>query len=101
VLARSHHLDYPTLPEVRLTLTERVRQALPVLAGFVLFIVALEVLRVELRAVSWSELTAAVVGVPRGRLGLAIALTILNYAVLTTNSRLPISARRCRARESR
>jgi phosphatidylglycerol lysyltransferase len=83
VLTRSHHLDYPTLGEVRPTLSERVRQALPVVAGLVLFVVALEVLRVELRAVSWSELTAAVVGVPRGQLALAIGLTVLNYAVLT------------------
>jgi phosphatidylglycerol lysyltransferase len=64
-------------------LSERVRQALPVVAGLVLFVVALEVLRVELRAVSWSELTAAVVGVPRRQLALAIGLTALNYAVLT------------------
>ena len=83
VLTRSHHLDYPALGEVRPALSERVRQALPVLAGLVLFVVALEVLRVELRAVSWSELTAAVVGMPRGQLALAIALTVLNYAVLT------------------
>ena len=83
MLARSHQLDYPTVGEVRPALSERVRQALPVLAGLVLFVVALEVLRAELRAVSWSELTAAVVGVPRGQLALAIALTVLNYAVLT------------------
>ena len=83
MLTRSHYLDYPTLGEVRPVLSERVRHALPVLAGLVLFGVALEVLRVELRAVSWSELTGAVVGVPRGQLALAIALTVLNYAVLT------------------
>ena len=80
---RSHHLDYPALGEIRPALSDRVRQALPVLAGFVLFVVALEVLRVELREVSWSELSAAVVGVPRRRLVLAIALTALNYALLT------------------
>ena len=80
---RSHHLDYPALGEIRPALSDRVRQALPVLAGFVLFVVALEVLRVELREVSWSELSAAVIGVPRGRLALAIALTVLNYALLT------------------
>jgi phosphatidylglycerol lysyltransferase len=60
-----------------------MRHALPALAGLVIFMVALEVLRVELRAVSWSELTAAVVGVPRRQLALAIALTVLSYAVLT------------------
>ena len=64
-------------------LPERVRHALPVLAGLVLFVVALEILRVELRAVSWSELMTAVVGMPRRRLALAIALTVLNYCVLT------------------
>jgi phosphatidylglycerol lysyltransferase len=64
-------------------LSERVRHALPVLAGLVLFGVALEVLRVELRTVSWPELTAAVVGTPRRRLALAIALTVSNYAALT------------------
>jgi phosphatidylglycerol lysyltransferase len=83
VLARSHHLDYPTLGAVKPALPERVRSALPVLAGLVLLAVALEVLRVELRAVSWPEITAAIVGVPRRQLALAIALTVLNYAVLT------------------
>jgi phosphatidylglycerol lysyltransferase len=68
---------------VRPVLSERVRHALPVLAGLVLFAAALEVLRVELRAISWPELTAAVGRVPRGQLALAIALTVLSYAVLT------------------
>ena len=68
---------------MRTGLPERVRHALPVLAGLVLFGVALEILRVELRAVSWPELTAAVVGTPRPRLAVAIALTALNYFVLT------------------
>jgi phosphatidylglycerol lysyltransferase len=68
---------------MRPALADRARQVLPVLAGLVLFAVALEVLRVELREVSWSELSAAIVGVPRVRLALAIALTALNYAVLT------------------
>jgi phosphatidylglycerol lysyltransferase len=60
-----------------------VLRALPVLAGFILFGVALEVLRVELRSTGWSELTAAVVGTPRSRLALAIPLTCLSYVVLT------------------
>ncbi len=42
-----------------------------------------EVLRVELRTVSWAELMADVVRVPRRELALAIVLTVLNYAVLT------------------
>jgi phosphatidylglycerol lysyltransferase len=82
-MSTSHHREYPTLGEVRPVLSERLRHALPVLAGLVIFVVLLEVLRVELRDVSWLELTAAVVGMPRGRLALAIALTVLNYAVLT------------------
>jgi phosphatidylglycerol lysyltransferase len=57
--------------------------ALPALVGLVLFLVALEVLRVELRAVSWPELVGDILGVPRSRLALAIVLTVLNYAVLT------------------
>ena len=73
---------------MRPPLQDRARQALPVIAGLVLFGVALEVLRVELREVSWSELSAAIVGVPRGRLVLAIALTALNYAVLTAYDQL-------------
>ena len=83
MLTRSHQLDYRAVGDVRPVLSGRLRHALPVLAGLVLFVAALEVLRVELRAFSWSELTAAVVGMPRGRLALAIALTALNYAVLT------------------
>jgi phosphatidylglycerol lysyltransferase len=63
--------------------SEQARRALPVLAGLILFGVALEVLRVELRTVSWSELTTAVVGIPSSQLALAIALTCLSYAVLT------------------
>ena len=77
---RSDHLDYATLGGVPPAPSTRVRQALPVLAGLVLFVAALDVLRTELRAVSWSELTAAVVGVPHGQLALAIALTVLSYA---------------------
>ncbi len=83
MLTRSHHLDYPAVGEVRPALSERSRHALLVLAGLAVFLVALEILRVELRAVSWSALTAAVIGVPRGQLALAIGLTIVNYALLT------------------
>jgi phosphatidylglycerol lysyltransferase len=83
MLARSHYLDDATVSEVRPVLSARVRRALPVLAGLVIFLAALEVLRVELRAVSWFELTAAIIGMPRRQLTMAIALTVLNYAVLT------------------
>jgi len=57
--------------------------ALPAVAALVLFFAALEVLRIELRTVSWAELMADVVGVPRFALALAVGLTVLNYAVLT------------------
>jgi phosphatidylglycerol lysyltransferase len=67
---------------VKPALPDPVRRALPMLAALVLFAAALEVLRVELRAVSWPELTAAVIAVPRRQLVLAIALTALNYVVL-------------------
>ncbi len=64
-------------------MSERLRQAIPVAIGLVLFLVALEVLRVELRAVTWRDLTADVFGTPLPRLGLSLALTVLNYAALT------------------
>jgi phosphatidylglycerol lysyltransferase len=60
-----------------------MRQALPVAIGLVLFLAALEVLRVELRGVSWHDLVADVIGTPPSRLGFAVVLTALNYAALT------------------
>ena len=38
-------------------MTDRLRRALPAILGLVLFAIALEVLRVELRTVSWRDLT--------------------------------------------
>src|SRR5919109_3397464 len=61
----------------------RCKEVLAAVAGLVLFIAALEVLRIELRTVSWVELTADVLRVPRTALALAIGLTVLNYLVLT------------------
>ncbi|MGH9373531.1 MAG: lysylphosphatidylglycerol synthase transmembrane domain-containing protein [Vicinamibacterales bacterium] len=58
-------------------------RALPAFIGLALFFVALEVLRIELRSVSWPKLTNDVLGVPRTHLAVAVLLTILNYAVLT------------------
>jgi phosphatidylglycerol lysyltransferase len=49
----------------------------------VLFTAALLVLRAELHAVSWHELTADVLTTPPWTLTLALALTVLNYVVLT------------------
>ena len=48
-----------------------------------LFLAALEVLRVELRAVTWHDLTADVSARRRSQTALAFLLTALNYAALT------------------
>ena len=64
-------------------MSERLRQAIPVVIGLVLFFVALEVLRLELHAVSWSDLTADVLRTSPSQLALALVLTTLNYAALT------------------
>jgi phosphatidylglycerol lysyltransferase len=61
----------------------RLRHALPFVVGLALFMAALEVLRVELHAVSWHEITADVLRTPIAQLAAAIILTILNYATLT------------------
>ena len=61
----------------------RLRRALPVVIGLALFLAALEVLRLELRAVSWHEVIADVLRTPAPRLALAVALTMLNYATLS------------------
>lgn len=53
------------------------------LVGAALFFAALAVLHRELRDVHYRELTAAAVGLPPGRVLLALALTALNYLVLT------------------
>ncbi|MEP7118355.1 MAG: bifunctional lysylphosphatidylglycerol flippase/synthetase MprF [Acidobacteriota bacterium] len=63
---------------------ERVRAALPALVGLALFLVALEVLRIELRTVTWHEITADVLSTPWPRLLLAVAITALNYLVLAS-----------------
>ncbi|MEZ5420396.1 MAG: hypothetical protein R2708_24065 [Vicinamibacterales bacterium] len=60
----------------------RIRTALPVAIGLVLFLAALEVLRVELHAVSWHELSGDIVATPWPQLALALALTAANYLVL-------------------
>ena len=64
-------------------LQERLRAALPALIGLVLFVAALEVLRTELRTVTWHGLIADLSSIPAGRLVLALVLTAANYAVLT------------------
>jgi phosphatidylglycerol lysyltransferase len=61
----------------------RLRHALPFVVGLALFMAALEVLRVELRAVSWHEITGDMLRTPASQLAAAIVLTILNYVALT------------------
>jgi phosphatidylglycerol lysyltransferase len=61
----------------------RVARWLAPAVGLTLFVVALLVLRRELHAVSYRELSAAVFGCDAFALGLAILLTALNYLVLT------------------
>ena len=65
------------------TLGRRARHGAPAVLGFVLFAAALLVLRKELHAVTWHDLTAAVVATPPKRLLAALALTVLNYGALT------------------
>ena len=60
-----------------------MRRAVPAVAALVLFLVALEVLRRELHAVTWQALSIGVLGIPRWLLASAVLLTALNYAVLT------------------
>lgn len=68
---------------VEVVVPDRLRRTLPVVIGLGLFLAALEVLRVELRAVSWTELSADIARTQPSQLTLAVGLTILNYAVLT------------------
>jgi phosphatidylglycerol lysyltransferase len=82
VLARSHRLDHWNEDALSVD-SDRLRRALSVIVGVVLFLTALEVLRIELRTTSWPVLLGDVVDVPRASLALAAALTFLNYAVLT------------------
>ena len=62
---------------------DRVRAALPALIALVLFLAALEVLRTELRNLTWHELIRAFSNIPVWRLALAVLLTFVSYAVLT------------------
>jgi phosphatidylglycerol lysyltransferase len=63
--------------------TPAVRRLLPVMLGLLLFGVALHVLRAELHAVSWHDLSIDIRQMPPSRLLLAVGLTWINYAVLT------------------
>lgn len=59
------------------------KQTLAAVAGLVIFLAALAVLRAEIRTVSWHTLMATVMATPRSRLWLAALLTAINYAALT------------------
>ena len=62
---------------------ERIKKAAPFVIGLVLFVAALEVLRIELSAFTWRDLSTDVWQTPPGRLFLAVVLTALNYVTLT------------------
>lgn len=61
---------------------DRLRRVLPAVIGLVLFLAALEVLRVELKAVTWHGLVSDVFATPPWRLVTAVLLTVANYTVL-------------------
>ena len=62
---------------------DRLIRAAPAVIGLAVFLVALEVLRTELRAVTWPTLANDIFSTPPRRLSLALVLTALNYGVLT------------------
>jgi phosphatidylglycerol lysyltransferase len=64
-------------------MSEKLRRALPAILGLILFAAALLVLRKELHAVTWHELTTDVLATPARRLLAALLLTAVNYAALT------------------
>ena len=65
------------------TMGARLARLAPALVSLGVFFFALAVLRAELRHVTWVELMRDVVSIPAGALMTAVALTALNYAVLT------------------
>ncbi|MEO8260519.1 MAG: bifunctional lysylphosphatidylglycerol flippase/synthetase MprF [Acidobacteriota bacterium] len=64
-------------------MSDRLKRALPALIGLALFAAAVLVLRRELHAVTWHELSGDVARTPAAGLALALLLTALNYAILT------------------
>jgi phosphatidylglycerol lysyltransferase len=76
-------MDSGTIVTEMTFVSGRLRRALPAVVGLGLFLAALEALRIELRSVSWSEVTLEVARLPHSRLALAVALTVLNYVALT------------------
>ncbi len=61
----------------------KLRRGLPAVLGLILFATALVVLRRELHAVTWHELTSDIVATPSTQLLAALLLAVLSYAALT------------------
>ena len=61
----------------------RLRRLVPAMVSLAVFFAALAVLRSELRHVTWLDLMRDTTATPPNRLSAAIALTALNYVVLT------------------
>ena len=62
---------------------ERLPEFLAAALGLLVFLAALEVLRIDARSISWVALTTDIADVPMDRLALAVGLTMANYAILT------------------
>jgi phosphatidylglycerol lysyltransferase len=68
-----------------LIVLDHLRRVLPTIVSLALFAAALAVLRAELRAVSWSDLTRDIVSTPPHQLALAVLLIVLNFIALSGN----------------
>jgi phosphatidylglycerol lysyltransferase len=64
-------------------MADKLRRSVPASLGLLLFAIALLVLRKELHAVTWHELTSDVLATPTAQILGALLLTALNYAALT------------------
>ena len=79
----------------------RLRSVLPATISLLLFVAALEVLRVELGALSWPQLASDVRAVPHSRIALAFLFTSLSYALLTAYDLLAFATIQTRLKRSR
>ena len=100
---RSMQMAHPTLGEARPSALSTCVTRYRCWGWVVVLSRRSRVLRVECGRIRLVRVTAAVVGVPRGQLALAIALTVMNYAVLTLYDQLAFRyiGNAFRARESR
>jgi phosphatidylglycerol lysyltransferase len=64
-------------------MTERMRHTAGAVVGLLLFALALGLLTHELRQYRWTDVAAALRGLPPGRIAAAVLLTALNYVALT------------------